>query len=112
MSEKKAKEVRKENETINFTYRIDVCIATVNESVGSLELTTYMIVSGVPKDLPEEMMDTVKYAAQAQFATAINERKFIEFYDKGKTSKDSTPTFFNLGNIEHLTVLGIEQVNN
>lgn len=107
MSEKKAKEERKEQETVNMTYRIDLEMGK-----DPSKKTTYMIVSGVPKNLPESMYDSVKYAAQAQFVSALNERKFIEVYNEGKTSKDEMPILVNLSMLESIKVTDIVLINN
>ena len=91
--------------TKSINYQIDVELGN-----GLGEFSTYMTVTGVPEDLPKEYMDTVKAAAERQFAQAINERTFLEFYNLGKTSKDEQPTFYNMKDIGWLRVKEIKEI--
>ena len=90
--------------TKSINYQIDVDI----ESIGAR--STYMTVTGVPEDLPETYMDTVKAAAERQFAEALNTRAFLEFYNIGKTSKDEHPVFFNMKEIKCIQVKEIKEI--
>lgn len=91
--------------TKNVNYQIDVSI----EGIGAR--STYMTVTGVPEDLPASYMDTVKAAAERQFAEALNTRTFLEFYNVGKTSKDEHPCFYNMKDISWITVTEIKEIN-
>ena len=91
--------------TKNVNYQIDVNIAGIGER------STYMTVVGVPEDLPESYMDTVKAAAEKQFAQALNERNFLEFYNVGKTSKDEQPVFYNMKEIKCIQVKEIKEID-
>lgn len=90
--------------TKSINYQIDVNIAGIGER------STYMTVTGVPEDLPESYMDTVKVAAERQFAEALNTRAFLEFYNVGKTSKDEHPCFYNMKDISWITVTEIKEI--
>ncbi|MBR6135576.1 MAG: hypothetical protein IKQ22_03730 [Clostridia bacterium] len=90
--------------TKSINYQIDVEIDGVGEK------STYMTVTGVPEDLPEAYMDTVKAAAERQFAEALNTRTFLEFYNVGKTSKDEHPCFYNMKDISWITVIEIKEI--
>lgn len=90
--------------TKSINYQIDVNIADIGER------STYMTVTGVPEDLPESYMDTVKAAAERQFAEALNTRAFLEFYNVGKTSKDEHPCFYNMKDISWITVTEIKEI--
>lgn len=92
-------------ETKNINYQIDVELGN-----GYGVMSTYMTVTGVPKDLPESYMITVKAAAEKQFAEALNTRQFLEFYSKDKTSKDEQPTFYNMKHIEWAKVIEIKEI--
>lgn len=94
-----------EQKTKNVTYRIDVSLS------GGTEKTVYMVVSGVPEDLPDEYMVTVKAAASNQFAQVLKAGGFMEMYNRGKTSADEKPVFYNLNKLEKIAVLSIELVN-
>ena len=91
--------------TKNVNYQIDVSI----EGIGVK--STYMTVTGVPEDLPTAYMDTVKAAAERQFAEALNTRTFLEFYNVGKTSKDEQPVFYNMKEIEWVQVKEIKEID-
>lgn len=91
--------------TKSVNYQINVNIAGVGER------STYMTVTGVPEDLPASYVDTIKAAAERQFAEALNTRTFLEFYNVGKTSKDEHPCFYNMKDISWLTVTEIKEIN-
>jgi len=91
-------------ETKSINYQIDVNLAGIGI------MSTYMTVTGVPKDLPESYMITVKAAAEKQFAEALNNRQFLEFYNKDKTSKDEQPRFYNMKHIEWVKVVDIKEI--
>lgn len=99
-----AQEQGKATKSIN--YRVDVNIAGIGIK------STYIVVTGIPEDLPDEYEDTIKRSAEAQFATAINQRLFLEFYNKGKTSRDEQPTFYNLSKLDWIGIDTIEKVSN
>ena len=102
-----AKDIEKAEQvkTKSVNYQIDVSI----EGIGAR--STYMTVTGVPEDLPESYMDTVKVAAERQFAQALNERNFLEFYNVGKTSKDEQPVFYNMKEIKCIQVKEIKEID-
>ena len=77
----------------------------------SEEFSTYMLITGIPEDLPQEYEGTVIKTAETQFAQAINQRLYLEFYTLGKTSKDEHPMFVNLSKVEALKVKDIQKVN-
>ena len=91
--------------TKTINYRIDV------ELSGFGIKTTYMQVSGVPEDLPSEYEQTVLRTAEAQFATALNQRLYLEFYSEGKTSKDEQPVFYNLTKLDYVQIKSITKID-
>ena len=103
MSEEMAT-VDQKTKTIN--YRIDV---ELSDFAGIR--TTYMQVTGVPEDLPAEYEDTVKHAAEAQFANALNQRLYLEFYSEGKTSNDEQPVFYNLSKLHSVKIIAITKID-
>ena len=96
--------VDQKTKTIN--YRIDV---ELSDFAGIR--TTYMQVTGVPEDLPAEYEDTVKHAAEAQFANALNQRLYLEFYSEGKTSNDEQPVFYNLSKLHSVKIIAITKID-
>ena len=94
-----------EQNTKIINYRIDVNIA------GEGVKTTYMQVTGVPEDLPVEYESTVMRAAEAQFATALNQRTFLEFYSEGKSSRDEQPVFYNLSKVSWIKIENISKID-
>lgn len=95
-----------EQKTKTINYRIDVELSDI---VGIR--TTYMQVTGVPEDLPVEYEDTVRRAAEAQFANALNQRLYLEFYSEGKTSKDEQPVFYNLSKLSSVKIIAITKID-
>lgn len=89
--------------TVNYNYRIDVELS----GVGTCTKTTYMTVTGVPEDLPPEYEETVRHSAEAQFASVLNQRLYLEFYNEGKTSKDEQPVFFNLSKLDWVKIKNV-----
>ena len=90
--------------TKDAMYRIDVNLAGVGCK------STYMVVTGIPEDLPEAYEDTIKRTAEGNFANALNSRCFMEFYSKGKSSKDEQPTFYNMSQMAWVEIEGIEKI--
>ena len=95
-----------EQKTKTINYRIDV---ELSDTVGIR--TTYMQVTGVPEDLPVEYEDTVRRAAEAQFANALNQRLYLEFYSEGKTSNDEQPVFYNLSKLRRVKIIAITKID-
>lgn len=95
-----------EQKTKTINYRIDVELSDI---VGIR--TTYMQVTGVPEGLPVEYEDTVRRAAEAQFANALNQRLYLEFYSEGKTSKDEQPVFYNLSKLSSVKIIAITKID-
>ena len=95
-----------EQKTKTINYRIDVELSDI---VGIR--TTYMQVTGVPEDLPVEYEDTVRRAAEAQFANALNQRLYLEFYSEGKTSNDEQPVFYNLSKLSSVKIIAITKID-
>ena len=95
-----------EQKTKTINYRIDVELS----DVAGIR-TTYMQVTGVPEDLPVEYEDTVRRAAEAQFANALNQRLYLEFYSEGKTSNDEQPVFYNLSKLRRVKIIAITKID-
>ena len=95
-----------EQKTKTINYRIDV---ELSDFAGIR--STYMQVTGVPEDLPIEYEDTVKHAAEAQFATALNQRLYLEFYSEGKTINDEQPVFYNLSKLHSVKIVAITKID-
>lgn len=87
--------------TVTYNYRIDI------EMSAHGTKSTYMTVTGVPEDLPPEYEETVRHSAEAQFASALNQRLYLEFYNEGKTSKDEQPVFYNLSKLDWVKIKNV-----
>ena len=70
-----------------------------------------MQVSGVPEDILVEYENTVKHDAEAKFATALNQRLYLEFYSEGKTSSDEQPVFYNLSKLCSVKIVAITKID-
>ena len=92
--------------TKSMTVGIDVNIA------GEGVKTTYVVITGIPEDLPAEYESTVIRTAEAQFTQALNQRLWLEFYEQGKSAKDQNPVYLNLTKVDWLKVEKIYKVNN
>lgn len=94
-------------ETVGIMTRVNVEFWNDNEKVAK---STYILISGVPKDLPPEMEPTVIRTAEANFINALSSRMFMEFYNVGKSSKDEQPIFINLSLLKGIKIISIEKV--
>lgn len=75
-----------------------------------VEKSTYMLITGIPEDLPTEYEETVLKTAEKQFAQALNSRLYLEFYNLGKDAKDEQPCFLNLSRVDAVQVINVEKV--
>lgn len=94
-----------EQKTKSMNVRIDVNIA------GHGIKSTYIVITGIPEDLPPEFEGTVIRTAEAQFAQALNQRIFLEFYSQGKNSADEQPIFLNLSKVEWLEIKEVKKID-
>lgn len=76
------------------------------------EKTTYMLITGIPEDLPAEYEGTVLKTAERQFAQALNSRLYMEFYNFGKGSKDERPFFINMSKLLSVEVIDVSKKEN
>lgn len=96
-----------EQKVKNISIQIDVELI----KDGILDKTAYVVVTGVPEDLPPEMEGTVISHAQKIFAEMLNSRMYQEFYNRDKTSKDENPIFYNLSRVDAVQVVGVKKIN-
>ena len=105
MAKHEADKIVNQKNTKSMTVGLDVNIA------GHGMKTTYIVITGIPEDLPSEYENTVIRTAEAQFAGALNQRAWLEFYDQGKSAKDQNPTYINLKKVDWLVVEHIYKLN-
>ena len=98
-----------EQKTKDMVVRIDVDILFAGDETA--HKSTYMLITGVPEDLPKEYENTVIKTAESQFAQALNQRLYLEFYNPGKTSADEQPMFINLSKVEAIKIKDVQKVN-
>lgn len=103
----KVEQAKPKVETVEIMTRVNVEIWDDNDKAAK---STYILISGVPKDLPPEMEPTVIRTAEANFINALSSRMFMEFYNVGKSSKDENPIFINLSRLKGIKITGIEKV--
>ena len=77
----------------------------------ALDKTAYVKVTGVSEDLPVEMENTVVSHAEKMFAEMLNSRIYQEFYNRGKTSHDEDPIFYNLTKLDEIKVVRVVKLN-
>ena len=97
-----------EQKTKEMIVRIDVVILFAGDETA--HKSTYIVITGIPEDLPVEYENTVIKTAERQFAQVLNQRLYLEFYSIGKTSSDERPLFINLSKVEALKVKDIQKV--
>lgn len=73
-------------------------------------VSTYVVITGIPKDLPAEYEQTVIKTAERQFAQALNTQKFLEIYPLDTLPTEHKPTFINLERLDSIAILGVEKV--
>lgn len=100
---KRMAEEIKPQATKTIAYRFDL-------KLDDAEKSCYMIVSGVPEGLPEELMPTVETTAKSQFAQVIKTANFIELYSLGKSAKEEDPVFYNLSSFKTISITKVEEV--
>lgn len=95
---------QEQQKTKSMTVQINVNIS------GYGAMSTYMIITGIPEDLPKEFEETVITTAKSQFANYLNGNKnFIEFYTEGKSNKDEEPQFINVSKLDWIQVKSIKK---
>lgn len=97
-----------EQKVKNISIQIDVELV---KDAKVLDKTAYVVVTGVPEDLPPEMEGTVISHAQKIFAEMLNSRMYQEFYNRNKTSADENPIFYNLSHVDEVKVVGVKKIN-
>ena len=97
-----------QQEVKNIDLRFDVDLVDENEI---LKKSAYLKITGVPKDLPPELENTVIEQGRKMFAEMINSRIYQEYYNRGKTSDDENPIFYNLSKLKRIEVVGLEKLN-
>lgn len=104
MEKQVLKQSMPEQKTKTAQYRVDVHLDGIGRK------TTYVTVTGIPEDLPEEYENTILRSAEMQFINAINERTFIEFYNEGKSVKEEQPVFFNIKTFKSIQVVSVTKI--
>lgn len=90
---------------------IQIDVELIKDSNEPLAKTAYVKVTGVPEDLPVEMENTVVSHAEKMFAEMLNSRIYQEFYNRGKTSHDEDPIFYNLTKLDEIKVVNVVKIN-
>lgn len=73
-------------------------------------VSTYIVITGIPKDLPSEYEQTVVKTAERQFAQALNTQKYLEVYPYGALPTAGEPTFINLELVKSIHIIDVEKV--
>lgn len=104
-----AKQAEQKVKNIDIQIDVDIIFSLNEDAVA--HKTVYVKVTGVPEDLPVEMENTVISHAEKMFTEMLNSRIYQEFYNRGKTSNDEDPEFFNLSHIDVIKVVGVKKIN-
>lgn len=103
--ETKMEEENKQPETKEMLVRINLRLEDLENFVS-----TYIVITGIPKDLPSEYEQTVIKTAERQFAQALNTQKYLEVYGHRVLPTDDEPTFINLELVKSIHIIGVEKV--
>lgn len=82
----------------------------VNVSIPDGEKSAYILIAGVPDELPPEATKSVEKTAEQFFAQKLQQNIFLELYPLGEDSKTTKPTFYNLTKLDFIKVTSIEKV--
>ena len=94
-------------ETKSMTVAIDM---SYHNDIGWDKGTVYMVVTGIPVDLPVEYEPTVIKAAEQQFASTLNNARWLEMYPREKSALDGeTPTFISLRHVTQITIAKVRK---
>lgn len=97
-------EENKQSETKEMLVRINLSGKEGNT------VSTYVVITGIPKDLPAEYEQTVIKTAERQFAQALNTQKYLEIYPHGVLPTEREPTFVNLERLDSIAIIDVEKV--
>ena len=98
-----------QQEVKNIDLRFDVLL--YKDSNEPLAKSAYLKITGVPKDLPPELENTVIEQGRKMFAEMVNSRIYQEYYNRGKTSDDEDPVFFNLTKLDAIKIESLQRLN-
>lgn len=96
----KMSEVEKEN-TLSVMYRVDM---KFNRAFEPKEKTCWYVMSGIPESMYKENKQQVERTARMQFASYVKQGGFLELYNRGKSSKEEIPSFYNIGLAKFITI--------
>lgn len=100
------------SETKSMTVAIDIDIdMSYRSDAGTWDKgTVYMVVTGIPIDLPVEYESTIIKAAEQQFASTLNNARWLEMYPREKSALDGeTPTFISLRHVTQITIAKVRK---
>lgn len=88
-------------ETLYIMYRVDM---KFNRAFEPKEKTCWYVMSGIPKSMYKENKQQVERTARMQFASYVKQGGFLELYNRGKSSKEEIPSFYNIGLAKFITI--------
>lgn len=92
-------------ETKEMLVRVNLRLEDLNNFVS-----TYIVITGIPKDLPSEYEQTVIKTAERQFAQALNTQKYLEVYKHHVLPTADEPKFINLELVKSISIIDVEKV--
>lgn len=95
-------------ETQNMEFRISVML--FNKDCHTYEADCYMLVTGIPKDLPASMLESVEKTVRMKFVQTMSEHKFLETYEKGHNRQDSQPLYVNSDKIQSFKIISVSKI--
>lgn len=95
-------------ETQNMEFRISVTL--FDNDCHSYEADCYMLVTGIPKDLPVSMLESVEKTVRMKFVQTMSKHEFVETYDRGHNRQDSQPLYVNSDKIQSFKIISVSKI--
>lgn len=89
-------------ETQSMEFRLSVNF--YSESGETYEADSFMLVTGIPKDLPDSMLETVEKTVRVRFVQAMSSHGFIETYRRGQNRQECTPLYLNSDTVQSFNI--------
>ena len=96
----------KQGPTRQVTVRLNLILCPREGNVQ--ERSTFMVIDGIPAELPKSIEEPLIKGAERQFITALNQRTYLETYSpEGEPGKEH-PVFVNLGRLYTIKVSDVK----
>lgn len=101
-------QIQNKEKMLSMFFRVDL---RFDDSFCNSAKTNYYLVSGIPESMYNEDKQQVIQTARQQYASVLMRGGFIELYNKGKTTKDEMPVFFNISLAKSIAIIDFYEVD-